>query len=111
MQIEANKRVNSNGIASSEHVGAIKKSDVNKLNASAQKVAPQFCQSWAVEVLGDLERKGLIVQGTKETWQAKMERDPYAQNQATAAEETNNDVWDEAQQRRRRWNGAQWVWL
>lgn len=40
-----------------------------------------------------------------------MERDPYAQNQATAAEETNNDVWDEARQRWRRWNGAQWVWL
>jgi hypothetical protein len=78
LQIEANKRVNSNGIASTEHIGTIEKSDINKLKASAQKVTPQFCQSWAVEVLGDLERKSLVAKGTKETWQAKMERDPYA---------------------------------
>jgi hypothetical protein len=114
LQIQANKRVNSNGISSSEYVGTIAKSDVNKLKASAQRIAPQFCQSWVVGVLEDVERKGLVAQGTAATWHAKMEPDPYAQSTSAPADSSSQGasewVWDEDSQKYRRWNGTEWIW-
>lgn len=78
LQIQANKRVDSNGIASKEIVGTIAQNDINKLKSSAQRITPQYCQTWVVMVLADLEQRSLIPLGTSETWQAKTEMDPHA---------------------------------
>ena len=78
LQIEAGKRTNSTGIATTELIGIINASDVNRLKASAQRPAPEFCQSWAVKVVEDIERKGLVAPGTAESWRARVETDPYA---------------------------------
>ena len=120
VQIQSNKRVNSNGISTSEYVGTIAQSDINKLKASAQRVAPQFCQSWVVRVLEDIEGKGMVAQGTASSWYSRMEPNPNMQSaQSTSTDPTpaetsangaSNWVWDENAQRNRYWNGAEWIW-
>lgn len=75
--IQANKRVNSLGIASKELVGRIEDKDINKLKASAQKPNLQRCQRWTCEVLEDLERKGLIAVGTTATYRRRIEPSPH----------------------------------
>jgi hypothetical protein len=78
LQIQPNKRVYSRGISAREYIGTIAKSNLNKLKASAQRIPPQSCQSWVVRFLEDVERKGLVAQGTVATWQTKMEPSLYA---------------------------------
>lgn len=82
IEIQDSKRFDSNGIASTHLVGNIKASDRNKLKASCKNFQPMFCQRWVVEVLGDMERKGLLPSGTYTTWHSNMEVDPYSNNGA-----------------------------
>lgn len=86
LMIQANKRVNSLGIASKELIGTIKAEDTNKLKSSTQKVGLQRCQRWTCDVLEDLERKGLIAAGTTETYRSRIE--PSRFEEAIAHEET-----------------------
>jgi hypothetical protein len=55
-----------------EHIGTIKASDINKLKSSAQRVTPQYCHTWLVDVLEDIEGKGLINSGTAVTYRANV---------------------------------------
>jgi len=71
--IQANKRVNSLGIASKELIGTIQEKETNKLKSSAQKAGLQQCQRWTCDVIEDLERKRLIVAGTAETYRSRIE--------------------------------------
>ncbi|KAK3680653.1 hypothetical protein B0T22DRAFT_445218 [Podospora appendiculata] len=64
--------------------GVVASSDINKVKASAQKIQAKFCQRYCVDVLGDLERKGLVPSGTYDTWYAAMEVDPYSSDGAAA---------------------------
>ncbi|KAI1257418.1 hypothetical protein MGN70_000458 [Eutypa lata] len=77
------KRINSTGVETHHHVGNIAQKDVNKVKSSAQKIAPKFCQGWAVDVLGDLEKKSLVPRGTHNGWSQQMEVDPYSNDGAT----------------------------
>ncbi|KAH9863700.1 hypothetical protein J1614_009632 [Plenodomus biglobosus] len=77
LMIQANKRMNSFGIASKELVGRIEEKDINKLKASAQKPSLQRCQRWTCDVLEDLERKGLIVVGTAAKYRRRIEPSPH----------------------------------
>jgi hypothetical protein len=54
LMIQANKRVNSLGIASKELVGRIEEKDINKLKSSAQRVPLQRCQRWTCDLLEDI---------------------------------------------------------
>jgi hypothetical protein len=73
LMIQANKRVDSFGIQSKNFVGTIAQSDINKLRSSAQRAPLQQCQRWVCDVLADLERKGLIEQGTAAGYYAIIE--------------------------------------
>ncbi|KAH5319441.1 hypothetical protein HBI12_112800 [Parastagonospora nodorum] len=73
LEIQANKRVNSQGIGSKELVGRIEEKDTNKLKSSAQRVPLQRCQRWTCDLLEDLERKGLIAEGTSAQLRGRIE--------------------------------------
>jgi hypothetical protein len=75
--IQANKRVNSLGIASKELVGRIEEKDVNKLKSSAQRVPLKRCQRWTCDLLEDLERKGLITAGWTAHFRGRIEPSPH----------------------------------
>jgi hypothetical protein len=77
LMIQANKRVNSLGIASKELIGSIQEKDINKLKSSAQSVPLQRCQRWTCDLLGDLERKGLITAGWTAHFRGRIEPSPY----------------------------------
>ena len=62
--IQANKRVDSRGIESTELIGTIPAKDLNKVKAAAKRVQPQQCQMYVVSVVSELEKKGLLPQGT-----------------------------------------------
>lgn len=63
LAIEANKRVNSQGIASRELLGRISPADVNKVKAAAQRIRPQQCQTYVVSLIADLENRQLLPAG------------------------------------------------
>ncbi|ERF73999.1 hypothetical protein EPUS_03813 [Endocarpon pusillum Z07020] len=63
VSIEAGKRFNSRGIASTEKLGTITPADVNKVKAAAQRIVPQQCQTYVVSVVAELENKGLLLPG------------------------------------------------
>lgn len=73
LQIQANKRVDSFGIASKTRIGTIPATEVNKVKAAAQAVPLQRCQRWTVAVLGRLEQKGLVPPGTQDRFNAQVE--------------------------------------
>lgn len=77
VQIQANKRVNSHGISQKTLIGTISSSDTNKLKSAAQRIPPQYCQKWVVNVLQDLESRNLLPRGTAATWAARKEADPH----------------------------------
>ncbi|KAI1143726.1 hypothetical protein F5Y05DRAFT_407132 [Hypoxylon sp. FL0543] len=110
------KRVNSIGIETLTHVATIDKKDINKVKSSAQNITPKFCQRWVVDVLGDLEKKSLVPQGTQNAWFQQMEKDPYSNDGATGSSDGSqaecNWVWDEGAGRYKYWDSAsrQWIW-
>ena len=74
LKIQANKRIDSFGIASKEYIGQIYEKDTAKLRAAAQSVPMQRCQKWTVEVLRNLERKGLVPRGIADRYAAQVEQ-------------------------------------
>jgi hypothetical protein len=77
LMIQANKRINSLGIASKELIGSIQEKDINKLKSSAQRVPLQRCQRWTCDLLADLERKGLVRAGTTANYRGRIEPSPF----------------------------------
>ncbi|KAI1206896.1 uncharacterized protein F4807DRAFT_463294 [Annulohypoxylon truncatum] len=84
-----NKRFNSHGVESYNKVADIKAKDINKVKSSAQKITPKYRQRWAVDVLGDLERKSLVPAGTSQAWFNQMEVDPYSSDGAQGGSSSN----------------------
>ena len=113
------KRFQSLGVESHHFIGDIAAKDVKKVKASVQKQPAKFCQRWAVDVLGDLEKKGLVAGDTSATWAAAMEVDPYS-NDGAPKTQTHQDqadtgpdwVWDAQENRYKYFDTAtnQWVW-
>jgi hypothetical protein len=76
--VQAGKRLDSNGIASKTKIGSFAASDLNKFKA-AVKAAPvpgsgQNCQNYVVSMLTKLEAKGFVHEGTAATYAAKIEK-------------------------------------
>ncbi|KAL8946682.1 MAG: hypothetical protein Q9183_007875 [Haloplaca sp. 2 TL-2023] len=59
-KIQANKRVNSHGIESTELLGTISPKDINNVHAAAKRVPPQQCQIYVVTSTSELEKKALL---------------------------------------------------
>ncbi|KAJ4319274.1 hypothetical protein N0V84_006465 [Fusarium piperis] len=76
------KRVNSHGIDSHHSIAEISDKHKNKVKAAVQAISPKFCQRWTVDVLAELERKGLVPNGTSANWYLAMENDPYSDDGA-----------------------------
>jgi uncharacterized membrane protein YgcG len=74
LKIQANKRMDSFGIASKQYICRIDDKDIAKLRAAAQSVPMQRCQKWTVEVLRNLERRGLVPSGTTDRFAAQVEQ-------------------------------------
>ena len=61
--IQANKHIESAGIASSSIQGYISPRDVGKVIEAAEKVEPQQCQMYVIAVVAELEKTGLLPRG------------------------------------------------
>lgn len=136
--IQNPKRFDSHGISEHHYVGELDEKDQKKLKASAQKIPAQRCQEWTVGVLGDLERKGLVAEGTAEHWFNQVEPSPYSTDgyhgiqaasssaagtsrtpvsrapvsRAPVSQASSEWVWDGARGEYRKWNAmaGRWVW-
>ncbi|GKU11777.1 hypothetical protein FLAG1_02368 [Fusarium langsethiae] len=77
------KRPNSHGIGKRDFIGQISSKDKNKIKSAAQRTPGLFCQRWVVNVIGDLEKRGVIPQGTWSDWYGATEVDPYSDDGAS----------------------------
>ncbi|KAF9769793.1 hypothetical protein IL306_012755 [Fusarium sp. DS 682] len=74
------KRIESHGIEKSHFIAKIPEKDKNKIKAAVQRAPPLFCQKWVLNVLEDLENRGVIPEGTLAQWNDAMEADPFSEN-------------------------------
>ena len=81
--IEANKRIDSHGIQSTELIGTILPGDVNKVKAAAQRVPAQQCQRYVVALVHELEKKGFVQHGEAVRLNEKVQMSERAQAYAT----------------------------
>ena len=78
LEIQAGKRKDSFGIASTELIGTIADSDKNKLKAAAQSIPMpdpqqgQHCQHFVINLIEKLESKSMIDTGTAAKYKSKM---------------------------------------
>ena len=77
-EIQAGKKLNSNGIGEKHKIATVKDADKNKIKAAAQS-APlpgtgENCQNYVVNVLTSLEGKHLVPAGTGTHFQAQVEK-------------------------------------
>ncbi|KAF4444360.1 hypothetical protein FALBO_17236 [Fusarium albosuccineum] len=137
LMIQSPKRFDSHGISEHHYVGELDEKDQKKLKASAQKIPAQYCQGWTVQVLSDLERKGLVPAGTAEHWHNQVEPNPYEAGGSSASGSGSSTqggssrgsssqggsssgsgsqgpewVWDQAYGQYKYWDAAanRWVW-
>ena len=61
--IQANKHIESAGIASSSIQGYISPKDVSKVIEAAKGIEPQQCQMYVIAIVAELEKTGLLPQG------------------------------------------------
>jgi hypothetical protein len=73
VQIQGSKRVNSHGIATTQSLGFMSPSDVNKVKSAAQRTPPQRCQTYVVELVADLEGRHLLPHGTAARLEQQVE--------------------------------------
>ena len=77
-QVQAGKRLDSNGIESKTHLGSFASGDLNKFKAAVKAVplpgSGQNCQNYAVGILTNIEAKGFVPQGTAAHYQSQIER-------------------------------------
>ncbi|CEI61867.1 hypothetical protein FVEN_g2923 [Fusarium venenatum] len=72
-----NKRFNSHEIEKCHLIGEISPKDKNKIKSTAQRTSALRCQRWVVNVLEDLEKRGIVPLGTASDWDAATEDSPY----------------------------------
>ncbi|UZP38703.1 hypothetical protein NXS19_006519 [Fusarium pseudograminearum] len=83
------KPFDSKGIEKYHPIGEI--SSKNKIKAAAQRIPGLFCQRWVVNVLGDLEKRGIVPEGTWSDWYVAMEVDPYSDDGAPCGSSPSSD--------------------
>jgi hypothetical protein len=89
-QVQAGKRLDSNGIASKTRIGSFASKDLNKFKA-AIKAAPvpgtgQNCQNYVVSMLTKLEAKGFVPEGTAAHYATQIERAKSPPPESSTAE-------------------------
>jgi hypothetical protein len=72
------KRLRSHCIEKRHFVGKVTIKDKNKVESAVQRAPAKFCQRWVVDVLGDLEKRCIVPEGTWEQWNGAMEFDPFS---------------------------------
>lgn len=82
--IQANKPVESHGIASSSLQGYVSPQEVNEVISIAKCIEPQQCQMYVVAVIAELEKNGLLPEGRtaflKDQVQMSQRSRDYRQN-------------------------------
>lgn len=85
-----------------------------EVEASAQKVDGKFSQKWVIDVLDDLEKKGLIAASTADRWIPAMEVDPSssdgAQEEQTEARPSSASAVEQGQASNLPYPETDWVW-
>ncbi|KAI0550486.1 hypothetical protein F4679DRAFT_583451 [Xylaria curta] len=71
--IQDGKRFYSHGISEHHLICDFSASDRNKLKSACQRAKPASCQEWVTAVLGDLEQRGLVPEGTYSQWFHRIE--------------------------------------
>ncbi|CAK3799037.1 Hypothetical predicted protein [Lecanosticta acicola] len=79
LAVQADKRLDSHGIETTELIGSIMPKDVNKFKSAAQRVKPQQCQRFVVAVVHELEKKELINRGEAVRLNGKVQMSELAQ--------------------------------
>ncbi|KAM0350589.1 hypothetical protein ACHAPU_003073 [Fusarium lateritium] len=72
------KRLDSHGVDTHHRICEISAKDKNKVKAAAHRAPAKRCQRWVVEVLGDLEKREIVPEGTWELWSKAIEADPIS---------------------------------
>lgn len=76
-KIQAEKRIDSHGIATKTWISNISASEAFKVKEIVDSVPLRRCQRWTTDVLAGLEREGLVPPGTSGGYQARIEPSPY----------------------------------
>ncbi|KAI0428637.1 hypothetical protein F5Y09DRAFT_312397 [Xylaria sp. FL1042] len=71
--IQDGKRFHSHGISEHHFICNFSASDRNKLKSACQRAKLARCQEWTTAVLGDLEQRGLVPEGTYSQWFHRIE--------------------------------------
>lgn len=71
--IQDGKRFRSHGIGEHHFICDFLEGDRNKLKSACQRAKLERCQKWTTAVLGDLETRGLVPQGTYDYWFNRIE--------------------------------------
>jgi hypothetical protein len=84
------KRLYNHGVECHHFLGKIAAKDKNKVKSAVQRAPARFYQRWVVDVLGDLEKRSLVPEGTWEQWNGAMEVDPFSDDggYSTQSDET-----------------------
>ncbi|KAM0501066.1 hypothetical protein ACHAP8_004793 [Fusarium lateritium] len=86
-----NKRFNSHGIEKCHLIGEISPKDKNKIKSAAQRAPTLRCQRWVVNVLEDLEKRGIVAPGPASVWGAAIEDSPYTDDGVLVCDESSSD--------------------
>jgi hypothetical protein len=65
---EPMKRFDHYKVVNRDRICSIRESDMNKFRQACRDIEPQHCQRYVIEVLKELERKGLVPQGTGDSY-------------------------------------------
>jgi hypothetical protein len=99
MQIQANKRIDSQGIEETHLITPILAKDLIQVKNAAQGAPLQRCQTWCVAVLAELERKGVVPAGTALQWQGRVEPQVLPQQSGSGSSRASQPANNSASQR------------
>ena len=119
--IQAKKLFHSSGFSEHHLIAEMDEENRNKVKASAQEIPPERCQQWTVKVLGDLERKDLVPEGTHDHWLKQIEESPFSREEIEAASggnsgadadaETGSGTASSASKSRKAAEDDDWFWI
>ncbi|KAL5586258.1 hypothetical protein FOBRF1_016128 [Fusarium oxysporum] len=76
------KLVESHGIDKRHLIAKVLEKDRQEVKAAVRQAPPLFCQRWSLNVLEDLEKQGIVPEGTCSNWKEAMETDPFSGDDA-----------------------------
>ncbi|CVL07343.1 uncharacterized protein FPRN_13727 [Fusarium proliferatum] len=64
--------------------------DRQKIKAAVRQAPPLFCQRWILNVFEDLEKQGVVPEGTCSKWNEALETDPFSGDGAPSKKPLGN---------------------